>query len=200
MWELCSLIFRFLVQHKPSETHLAQITRSQEFIYSSCWWAYSRVPAHKTSNLVGQQHASFHWRFQHQPWSRVFIQKRYGQQHPERMRRWNKSYLHSLPCLHFCWCHVYPLFSFYSFFFALLPWLSGTPPWRSVSNTSFNMLHETALWHWDQTLEHPSTALNCDFHYCCSPLKHECMEYDYGTSGSLGKCHVKASSDGGGVV
>lgn len=101
MWELCSLIFRFLVQHKPSETHLAQITRSQEFIYSSCWWAYSRVPAHKTSNLVGQQHASFHWRFQHQPWSRVFIQKRYGQQHPERMRRWNKSYLHSLPCLSF---------------------------------------------------------------------------------------------------
>lgn len=48
------------------------------------------------------------------------------------------------------------------------------------------------------THQQPSTAIFITAAH--SPLKHECIEYDYGTSGSLGKCHVKASADGDGVV
>lgn len=150
--------------------------------------------------------ASFHW------WFYVFVWGKHIPQNFISLTNPSKNGSECCKCLQHLSSYYkgheeikgnyYILYCADSVFFhsSLLPWLRCILLQRSMSNSCFDVQHETALWHWEQTLEHPSTVLDSDFHYCCSPLKHECMEYDYGISGSLGTCHIKASADGGGVV
>lgn len=68
--------------------------------------------------------------------------------------------------------------------FALFWYFSNFSPFCVVIWHCRGQYH--AVWKkWEPTLKLSSTALNRDFHYCCSQLECRCTEYYYDTSKSI---------------